>query len=151
MKRLSHGYWSSPRLTAGCPGKIYATLLPKLKVSEQETTEKIPAEKLLSSISFAHFTELVKIDNPTKGMYYEMLTIQTSLSVRELKRQIDTLSYERVGLSGDMENALICIRQKIHPQTVRDAVKNDYFFEFLDIPQENRKFIKENASGSAER
>lgn len=80
-----------------------------------------------------------------------MLTIQTSLSVRELKRQIDTLSYERVGLSGDMENALTCIRQKIHPQTVRDAVKNDYFFEFLDIPQENRKFIKENASGSAER
>ncbi|MCI5694388.1 MULTISPECIES: hypothetical protein [Bacteroides] len=47
----------------------------------------------------------MKIDNPVKRLYYEMLTIQTGLSVRELKRQIDALSYERIGLSGDMEHA----------------------------------------------
>lgn len=76
-------------------------------------------------------------------MYYEMLTIQTGLSVRELKRQIGALSYERVGLSGNMENALAAIQQKIHPQTVNDAVKDDYFFEFLNIPQQRVSLLKE--------
>ncbi len=59
-----------------------------------------------------------------------MLTIQTGLSVRELKRQIGALSYERIGLSGNMENALAAIQEEVfHPQTVTDAVKDDYFFE----------------------
>ncbi|WP_287629161.1 MULTISPECIES: PDDEXK nuclease domain-containing protein [Bacteroides] len=104
----------------------------------------MPAEKLLSSISFSHFIELMKIDNPVKRLYYEMLTIQTGLSVRELKRQIDALSYERIGLSGDMEHALTTIQQKIHPQTVTDTVKDDYFFEFLNIPQQRVLLLKES-------
>ena len=85
----------------------------------------------------------MKIDNPVKRMYYEMLTIQTGLSVRELRRQIGALSYERVGLSGNMENALAVIQQKIHPQTITDAVKDDYFFEFLNIPQQRASLLKE--------
>ncbi len=124
--------------------RIYATLLPKLQNDDNQSTNyEIPAERLLSSISFAHFTELMKIDDPVKRMYYEMLTIQTGLSVRELRRQIGALSYERVGLSGDMENAIRSIEGKIHPQTVEDAVKDDYFFEFLDIPQKSASLLKE--------
>ena len=53
------------------------------------------------------------------------------------------MSYERVGLSGNMENALAAIQQKIHPQTVTDAVKDDYFFEFLNIPQQRASLLKE--------
>ena len=92
---------------------IYETLSHKLQNSgNKEDKKSIPAEKSLSSISFSHFIELMKIDNPIKRMYYEMLTIQTGLSVRELKRQIGALSYERVGLSGDIEHALTTIQQK---------------------------------------
>lgn len=75
--------------------------------NKQDIVNTIEPQKLLSSISFTHFIELVKIDNPVKRMYYEMLTIQTGLSVRELKRQIGALSYERVGLSGNMEMHLL--------------------------------------------
>ncbi|WP_349860765.1 DUF1016 N-terminal domain-containing protein [Bacteroides cellulosilyticus] len=124
---------------------IYETLSHKLQNSgNKEDKKSIPAEKLLSSISFSHFIELMKIDNPIKRMYYEMLTIQTGLSVRELKRQIGALSYERVGLSGDIEHALTTIQQKIHPQTVTDTIKDDYFFEFLNIPQQRASLLKEN-------
>lgn len=42
-----------------------------------------------------------------------------------------------------MENALAAIQQKIHPQTVNDAVKDDYFFEFLNIPQQRVSLLKE--------
>ena len=124
---------------------IYETLSHKLQnIENEDNDENIPAEKLLSSISFSHFIELMKIDNPVKRLYYEMLTIQTGLSVRELKRQIDALSYERIGLSGDMEHALTTIQQKIHPQTVTDTVKDDYFFEFLNIPQQRVLLLKES-------
>ena len=91
---------------------IYATLSPKLQSTDnQSCNEQISPSKLVSAISFSHFIELMKIDNPVKRMYYEMLTIQTGLSVRELKRQIGALTYERVGLSGDMEYALATINQ----------------------------------------
>lgn len=134
-----------PKLEGTAEKQIYATLLPKLQnVDLPDNVSEIPIEKLITSISFAHFTELIKIDNPVKRMYYEMLTIQTGLSVRELRRQIGALSYERVGLSGDMQHALATIEQKIHPQTATDAVKDDYFFEFLNIPQQRASLLKEN-------
>lgn len=112
--------------------------------NKQDINDTIEPQKLINSISFTHFIELIKIGNPVKRMYYEMLTIRTGLSAGELKRQIGASSYERVGLSGDMENALAAIRQKIHPQTVADAVKDDYFFEFLNIPQQQVLHLKES-------
>lgn len=43
-----------------------------------------------------------------------------------------------------MEHALTTIQQKIHPQTVTDTVKDDYFFEFLNIPQQRVLLLKES-------
>ena len=55
--------------------QIYETLSHKLQnIENEDNDENIPAEKLLSSISFSHFIELMKIDNPVKRLYYEMLT-----------------------------------------------------------------------------
>lgn len=123
-----------------------ASLMHQLQSIESQhgEGEGVEPSKLISSISFTHFIELIKIDSPVKRMYYEMLTIQTGLSVRELKRQIEALSYERVGLSGDMDNSLSIIQQKIHPQTVMDAIKDDYFFEFLNIPGQRAPLLKES-------
>ena len=134
------------KLDGNSNSPIYASLMHKLQITDNQSDSRDEIEpiKLINSISFTHFIELMKIDNPVKRMYYEMLTIQTGLSVRELKRQIGALSYERVGLSGNMEYALETIRQKIHPQTVTDAVKDDYFFEFLNIPQQRASLLKEN-------
>lgn len=136
---------ASHKLIVNEEKQIYETLSHKLQnIENEDNDENIPAEKLLSSISFSHFIELMKIDNLVKRLYYEMLTIQTGLSVRELKRQINALSYERIGLSGDMEHALTTIQKKIHPQTVTDTVKDDYFFEFLNIPQQRVPLLKES-------
>lgn len=133
-----------PKLITKDGTQIYATLLPKLQMSASQNDKvNLPVEKLLNSVSFAHFVELMKIDEPVKRLYYEMLTVETCLSVRELKRQIASLAYERVGLSGNMEKALETIKQKIHPQTVSDVVKDDYFFEFLNVPQRGQDLIKE--------
>lgn len=44
-----------------------------------------------------------------------------------------------------MENAIRSMEGKIHPQTVEDAVKDDYFFEFLNIPQKSAFLLKESS------
>ncbi|MBA4313014.1 MAG: cytoplasmic protein [Chlorobiaceae bacterium] len=104
-------------------------------VSQQFTDADLRhTQQLLHSVSFSHFTELIKIDDPVKRQYYEMLATRQTLSVRELRRQIDTLSYERLGLSTDKKKALARLEQKIKPQEPHDAVKDLYFFEFLKLP-----------------
>lgn len=91
--------------------------------------------QLLMTVSFSHFIELIKIDDSTKRKFYELLTLKTTPSVKELQRQINTLSYERFGLSENKANAINELYTKIEPASTLDLVKSHYFFEFLNINQ----------------
>ncbi len=89
--------------------------------------------QLFLSASFSHFVELMKIEDPTKRKFYELLILKTTPSVRELQRQINTLTFERLGLSGNYSLAFEQIKKKIIPDQSIDIVKSHYFFEFLEI------------------
>lgn len=89
--------------------------------------------QLLSSGSFSHFVELIKIEDETKRKFFELLVLKTTPTVRELQRQINTLTYERFGLSHNQESAFGHIRKKIIPQENADLIKSHYFFEFLSL------------------
>ena len=93
----------------------------------------VPPEKLLNSLSYSHFELLVGLDEPLKRAFYEVECTRGNWSVRELKRQIASLYYERSGLSRD-KNALAQLAQvdaeKAEP---RLAVRDPYIFEFLGI------------------
>lgn len=90
---------------------------------------------IFQTISYTHFTELIKIDDSTKRRFYELLILKTQLSVKELKRQIETLTFERVGLSGNHKTLFDEVAKKIQPQKATDLVKSHYFFEFLNVGQ----------------
>lgn len=53
----------------------------------------------LARISWAHFLELIRIDDPWKRAFYENELLQGHWSIRQLQRQIESLLYERTGLS----------------------------------------------------
>lgn len=59
----------------------------------------VQVERLIESLSFTHFIELIKLSDPLKRAFYEVECISGNWSVRELKRQISSLYYERLGLS----------------------------------------------------
>lgn len=99
-------------------------------------------ESILKQISFSHLIELIKIKEPTKRKFYELSIIKNTLSVRELERQIATLTYERVGLSANTDLAFKELQNKINPETTNDAIKSIYFFDFLNLP--NAHLIQEN-------
>ena len=91
--------------------------------------------KLITSISFSHWVELVKIQDGVKRRFYELLILKTQPNIRELRRQIQTLSFERLGLSHHKEKAFEQLKKKITPELSSDIVKSHYFFEFLHINQ----------------
>ena len=88
---------------------------------------------IFQSISYTHFTELIKIEDLTKRRFYELIILKTQPTVKELKRQIDTLTYERVGLSENYSDSFDQVIKKINPQQATDLIKSHYFFEFLNI------------------
>jgi hypothetical protein len=70
--------------------------LPLLPENPIVRTVSLKSEKLLrildSQLSYSHFDELVDIDESTKRAFYEVECIRGNWSVRELKRQIGSLT-----------------------------------------------------------
>ncbi len=89
--------------------------------------------KLLQCTSFTHFVELIKLDDPVKRKFYELLVLKTQPSVNEFKRQIHSLSFERLGLAGNKEISFEKLQQKITPADSNDLIKSHYVFDFLQI------------------
>ncbi|MBU0545719.1 MAG: DUF1016 family protein [Gammaproteobacteria bacterium] len=94
---------------------------------------EMPPEKLLQQLSFTHFIELLKCEEPLKRVFYEVECIRGNWSVRELKRQIATLYYERSGLSTNKEKLAFLVKQKSEKQEARLPIRDPYIFEFLGL------------------
>jgi len=104
--------------------------------SDQNSIKKTQSyySQLIEKISFTHFVELIKIEDKTKRSFYELLILKSTPSINQLKHQINSLAYERVGLSTSSEIAFSQLQSKIEPQQASDAVKSVFFFDFLNLP-----------------
>lgn len=115
----------------------FYTIYPEILGTASQELREYPREHksgdIMQDISYSHFVELIKIEDNTKRNYYELLIRKTQPSVKELKRQIASLSYERLGLSQNKTAAFKQIQRKISPVQSGDIVKSHYFFEFLGI------------------
>lgn len=93
----------------------------------------VPGEKLLGKLSFSHLVELIKIQDHLKRTFYEIECIKGTWSVRELKRQINSLYFERSGMSAKPELLSELTQQKAETAGPTDIVKSVYAFEFLGL------------------
>ena len=88
---------------------------------------------LVQKLSFSHIAELIAIDDNTKRAFYEIECILGNWSVRELKRQIDSLYYERSGLSFDKKKLSELTRQGAESAKSQLTIRDPYIFEFLGL------------------
>ena len=96
-----------------------------------------PPDLLIKSLSFSHFAELIAIEDFLKRTFYEIECIRGNWSVRELKRQVSSLYYERSGLSKNKEKLAELVRSGVEPAEPELAIRDPYIFEFLGLkPQE---------------
>src|SRR5690606_41513348 len=55
--------------------------------------------------------ELSRVDDPLERAFYEIECLKSDWSVRELKRQRDSMLYQRVGLSKDKDAVLALAKE----------------------------------------
>jgi predicted nuclease of restriction endonuclease-like (RecB) superfamily len=91
------------------------------------------AESLLNMLSFSHFVELIGIDDPLKRAFYEIECVKGNWSVRELRRQISTLYFERSGLSRNKKKLAAIVKTKAETAEPKLAIRDPYIFEFLGL------------------
>lgn len=90
-------------------------------------------EKLLKYLSFSHIVELIKIEDEQKRSFYELECAKGVWSVRELKRQIETLYLERSGLSKDKEKLSEFVNNKAIQLKPKDIINSPFSIEFLEL------------------
>ena len=93
----------------------------------------LPGKKLMDSLSFSHFAELIEVEDPLKRAFYEIECIRGNWSVRALKRQIATLYFERSGLSKDKEKLAAMVHKGVETAEPKLAIRDPYIFEFLGL------------------
>ena len=90
-------------------------------------------------LSWSHYCELLSISDPDKRSFYEKEAVNSSWSVRELKRQIDSSLFERLLLSRGDANKEQVLELALHGNEISvpaDIIRDPYVFEFLGIPED---------------
>jgi predicted nuclease of restriction endonuclease-like (RecB) superfamily len=110
---------------------IGQTLSGQLIVPERQLARH--RKRLIATLSFSHFVEIIQLDEPLKRLFYEIECINGNWSVRELKRQIGSLLYERTGLSRDKDTLLSLVNEQASPLSPQHVIRDPYVFEFLGL------------------
>jgi hypothetical protein len=110
--------------------------LPSVSFTSLDWQDDAYFGRLFRELPWTHFIELIRMDDPLKRAFYEVETLKNRWSVRELKRQIASLLYERVGLSRDKEGVLALAKEGELITTPAEMVRDPYVFEFLGLKRE---------------
>jgi predicted nuclease of restriction endonuclease-like (RecB) superfamily len=97
----------------------------------------------LYKLSWTHYCELMKIEDETKRNYFEKYAIDEGLSVRDLKRQMYSLHYERLLMSKNKQALLEYEKRGNKPDKSEDVVKDPYVLEFLGMDEKAEYSEKE--------
>jgi len=104
---------------------------PTEQLGEVQNT---PTSLLINRLSFTHFVELIKADSPLKRIFYETEAIRNNWSVRELQRAMNSMLFERTGLSKDKE-AVLEKHRKGTGLKPEDVFRNPYLLDFLGLEE----------------
>ncbi len=106
-----------------------------------ETTSSVELETgvdihiLLNNLSFSHFIELIKANSEVSRAFYETAAIKNNWTVRELKRAMNSLLYERTGLSKRTYAPEELSLQKENTPDATEMFRNPLILEFLGLEE----------------
>lgn len=112
------------------------------------TTTELPtplSSADMAQISWTKLQELIRIDDPWKRAFYENELLQGHWSVRQLQRQIESLLYERTGLSTNKKAVIERARKQEPQESIADVLLDPYILEFtglVDRPEYSEKELE---------
>ncbi|WP_188931437.1 PDDEXK nuclease domain-containing protein [Puia dinghuensis] len=92
--------------------------------------------RIFNRLSYTHFADLVRIKDPLKRLFYELECAKGGWSIKELRRQMDSLLFERTGLSKDKERLLRTANSETQANSFPDLIRDPYIFEFIGLKQQ---------------
>ena len=93
-------------------------------------------DALRQQLSWTHYRLLLNVESSEKINYYIEESIQNNWNSRDLKRQINSLAYERV------------LQHKKSPvEDIHSVLKDPYIFEFLGLKPDEKNSEKEIETG----
>jgi len=118
----------------------YETLSRKFTIP-QTVSAKFQKSQTVSGkfepmLSWSHYCELLKVEEHLARSFYEQEANQNNWSVRELKRQINSMLFERLALSKDTKAVMKMARKGQIIEKPEDAIKDPYILEFLNLKEE---------------
>jgi predicted nuclease of restriction endonuclease-like (RecB) superfamily len=119
----------SPEWLAG-PGA--AASLAELATPPEPKRESA-SPTLINHLSFSHLAELCDLPDDTQRRFYEVECLRGNWSVRELRRQIDSLYYQRSGLSKDKAQLSALAHAAADTLKPAHVIRDPYVFEFLGL------------------
>jgi len=122
-----HGYGPLLHLLPPLPIPIRESVTP-----ESEIVETAPPP-LIHRLSFTHLSELIQVPDDTQRHFYEIECIRGNWSVRELRRQIASLYYQRSGLSKDKSKLSAMAHAAAETLQPAHIIRDPYVFEFLGL------------------
>lgn len=117
----------------------FQSLLPRSltlahkKVPTMSALSVVDRGEILAKLSYTHIERLLAVDDETARAFYEFECVRGNWSVRELKRQIASLYYERSGLSRDKKKLAELAHDGAEQTEPRLAIRDPYVFEFLGL------------------
>lgn len=130
-----------PSGESSAPAQIWQTLSAESVPALPAGGEVLPWQddawmlRLRRELSFSHLLELSRTNDPLARAFYEVQALAHRWSVRELKRQRDSMLFERVGLSRDREAVLALANEGRLLDTATANVRDPYVLEFLGLPE----------------
>jgi len=111
-------------LVSAPPGSIRESVTPQSPTAHPE---------LIFRLSFTHLAELIQLPDDTQRRFYEVECMRGNWSVRELRRQIDSLYYQRSGLSKDKTQLSALAHAAADTLQPAHVIRDPYVFEFLGL------------------
>ena len=94
------------------------------------------SETLSHQLTWSHYFELLKCDDPMEMQFYMKECIKEGWKVRELKRQINSSLFQRLALSTDKEGVLALANEGHQIQSATDIIRDPYILELcIDRPK----------------
>ena len=97
----------------------------------------ISGQTVSDRLTWSHWIELLKIDDPLERSFYEKQSVAENWSVRELKRQKASLLFHRLAVNKNADGILQLAKEGQILEEENDIIKSPYILEFLGISEDS--------------
>lgn len=139
LRQFRQFYLTYPQIWQTVSAKFKNLLIEEVSADILVPKEELmlPIEILINTLSFSHFIELMRLDSELKRRFYEIEAVKNAWKVRELERAIDTLLFERTGLSTDKAGVIAKMKDQL-PFEPKELIRNPLFLEFLGLEEKSQ-------------